>query len=126
MNEKSRWRRAIPAILFAIGIALLEAPFALAGQQQVLRADRVQAGTLLLATPLGSRAATRINTRVDIAVSGPVARTRISQEFRNDGEIRVEGIYVFPLPDDAAVDRLRIRIGERYVEGEIREMARAR
>lgn len=126
MNEKNRWRGAMPAILLAISIGFLDAPFVHAGDRQALRADQVQAGTLLLATPFGSRTATRINTRVDIAVSGLVARTRISQAFRNDGGSRVEGIYVFPLPDDAAVDRLRIRIGERYVEGEIREKAQAR
>lgn len=122
MNDKRRWRRAIPVILFAI----LQATFAVAGEPEARRADEVQAGTLLLATPFGSLAATRINTHVGIAVSGLVARTTIRQAFRNDGTERVEGIYVFPLPDDAAVDRLRMHIGERYIEGEIREKEQAR
>lgn len=126
MKEQIRRSRSIPAILFAIGVVMLQVPFAAASEQETLRVDQVRAGTLLLATPFGSRAATRINTRVDIAVSGLVARTTISQKFRNDGTNRVEGIYVFPLPDDAAVDRLRMHIGERYIEGEIHEKEKAR
>jgi hypothetical protein len=35
-------------------------------------------------------------------------------------------VYVFPLPEDAAVDHLRMRVGERVVEGQIRERAAAR
>jgi Ca-activated chloride channel family protein len=35
-------------------------------------------------------------------------------------------VYVFPLPDSAAVDRLRMHIGERFVEGEIREKQQAK
>ncbi|MCB1845671.1 MAG: marine proteobacterial sortase target protein, partial [Halioglobus sp.] len=38
----------------------------------------------------------------------------------------VEGVYVFPLPEAAAVDRLRMRAGERVVEGEIREKENAK
>src|SRR5690606_2946737 len=38
----------------------------------------------------------------------------------------LEGVYVFPLPDDSAVDRLQMRVGERLVEGRIRERAAAR
>lgn len=126
MNEKSRWRRATPAMFIAVGVAILHATFAAASEQEALRAEQVQAGTLLLATPVGSQAATRINTRVEITVSGLVARTTMSQTFRNDGTARVEGVYVFPLPDGAAVDRLRMHIGERYIEGEIHEQEQAR
>jgi Ca-activated chloride channel family protein len=41
------------------------------------------------------------------------------------GEWR-EGVYVFPLPENAAVDHLDMRIGERVVEGQIRERDEAR
>ncbi|HNP30600.1 MAG TPA: marine proteobacterial sortase target protein, partial [Nitrospirales bacterium] len=37
-----------------------------------------------------------------------------------------EGIYVFPLPEQAAVDHLRMRIGERVIEGMIQERAEAK
>ena len=57
MNEKNRWRGAMPAILLAISIGFLDAPFVHAGDRQALRADQVQAGTLLLATHSGDVAA---------------------------------------------------------------------
>jgi Ca-activated chloride channel family protein len=63
---------------------------------------------------------------VAIEVSGMVARTRVSQHFHNPGSEHVEGVYVFPLPEKAAVDRLRIRIGDRAIEGRIREKGEAR
>ncbi len=85
-----------------------------------------QSGSLLLRMQSGYQVATRINTDVDMHISGMVARVAVSQEFRNDGNEWVEGIYVFPLPEGAAVDRLRLRAGERIIEGEIREKAAAK
>src|SRR5204863_8397331 len=37
-----------------------------------------------------------------------------------------EGVYVFPLPEDAAVDHLRLHVGDRVLEGVIRERAAAK
>ncbi|HEX4984795.1 MAG TPA: marine proteobacterial sortase target protein [Burkholderiales bacterium] len=65
-------------------------------------------------------------TDVKIAVSGTVARAVVSQKFRNDSPDWVEGIYVFPLPENAAVDRLRMQVGERRIEGQVREREQAR
>ncbi len=85
----------------------------------------VQSGTLLLKMQAGIVTATRTNTDVTMSISGLVARVSVRQEFRNEGAEWVEGIYVFPLPDKAAVDRMRLHIGERYIEGEIREKEQA-
>jgi Ca-activated chloride channel family protein len=59
-------------------------------------------------------------------VSGVVARARVAQRFHNPSAEWIEAVYVFPLPESAAVDRLRMRIGERVVEGVIREREAAR
>ena len=123
--RKHRWARALALILFAAGVSMLDAPRAGASEAEAPGPGEVQTGTLLLATGGAHQAATRINTHVGLQVSGLVARTTVSQVFRNDGEDRVEAIYVFPLPDGAAVDRLRMRIGERFIEGEIREKEQA-
>jgi Ca-activated chloride channel family protein len=90
------------------------------------RAADVQSGTLLLKMQAGIVTATRTNTDVTMNISGLVARVSVRQAFRNEGTEWVEGIYVFPLPDKAAVDRMRLHIGERYIEGEIREKEQAR
>lgn len=87
---------------------------------------QMQSGSLLLRMKSGYVVATRMNTVVQARVAGIVARVSVRQEFRNDGQDWVEGVYVFPLPDAAAVDELRMRIGERIVEGEILEKEQAR
>src|SRR3990172_4462695 len=65
-------------------------------------------------------------TDVEIRVSGMVARAAVRQRFRNPHADWYEGTYVFPLPENAAVDRLRMRIGDRLVEGESRERQAAK
>ena len=65
-------------------------------------------------------------TDVAFQVSGVVARAKVAQRFKNTTEEWVEGIYVFPLPERAAVDRLRMKVGERIIEGQIREREQAK
>lgn len=81
----------------------------------------VSTGGLSLRGAATSAAAPLLETEVTIQVSGPLARTRVVQRFRNPAEAWLEGVYAFPLPENAAVDSLRMQIGERLVEGEIRE-----
>jgi Ca-activated chloride channel family protein len=88
--------------------------------------NEVQAGSLLMKMQQGYATATLLNTDVNITVNGLVARVSVMQEFKNDGAEWVEGIYVFPLPDKAAVDHMRLYIGDRFIEGEIREKEQAR
>ncbi len=65
-------------------------------------------------------------TTVEITVRGLVARARVTQNFVNPGDSWVEGIYIFPLPPKAAVDTLRMVVGERVLEGRLKERERAR
>jgi len=65
-------------------------------------------------------------TDVDFVVSGLISRATVIQRFRNTGSQWAEGIYVFPLPENAAVDHFKLRIGERVIEGRIKERTQAR
>ena len=67
-----------------------------------------------------------ISTNVTTTISGLILRTTVSQTFYNPSSEWAEGIYVFPLPDQAAVDHLRMRIGQRVIEGIIQERAEAK
>ncbi len=67
-----------------------------------------------------------LGTDIDIQVSGPTARARITQRFRNPASGWVEGVYVFPLPENSAVDTLKMVIGERVVIGEVKERQAAK
>ena len=65
-------------------------------------------------------------TEVEARVSGRVAEVFVTQRFVNDGPTPIEAVYMFPLPVDAAVDQMEMRIGERVIEGVIRERRAAR
>jgi Ca-activated chloride channel family protein len=67
-----------------------------------------------------------VDTDVEMTVSGMVVRSKVKQTFKNPDDIWVEGVYVFPLPDNAAVDHMRMIIGERVIEGEIQEREEAK
>ncbi len=85
-----------------------------------------EGGLVLRAAGRQPVAAPLISTDVTIRVAGPVARARVVQTFRNPQSDWYEGVYVFPLPENGAVDRLRLRVGERVIEGEIKERGAAR
>jgi Ca-activated chloride channel homolog len=107
-------------------LSVLVAPAARAESARDTR--RVTEGTLLVRTAESEALvpAPVLATDVHMVVSGIVARATVRQEFTNPASGWSEGIYVFPLPEDAAVDRLRMRIGERSIEGVIRERAAAK
>ena len=85
-------------------------------------------GSLLLRTEQPGKfiEAPRVATNVEVTVNGPVARAVVTQRFLNPSDAWVEGVYVFPLVQDAAVDGLRMKIGNRFIEGVIKERAAAR
>jgi hypothetical protein len=54
---------------------------------------------------------------VKIRVVGPVARTEITETFRNDSAETLEGVYQFPLPPDAQIDSLALDVDGGFIEG---------
>lgn len=66
------------------------------------------------------------HTDVRAGVSGGIASVTVEQRFHNPYDRGIEAVYVFPLPHEAAVDDLEIRIGERVVRGRIHERGEAR
>lgn len=93
--------------------------------------NEVTEGTLLFKTTQRGRyiPAPVLKTDVQIAVTGIIARATVRQEFTNPSTQKgdwLEGIYVFPLPETAAVDHLRMKVGERIIEGQIKEKAEAK
>ena len=91
-----------------------------------LQAHAREPGLVLRAAERAPIVAPLVSTDVTIRVAGPVARARVVQVFENPESEWYEGVYVFPLPENAAVDRLRLRVGHRVIEGEIKERGAAR
>lgn len=67
-----------------------------------------------------------LQTDVKIAVTGMIARATVTQTFTNSSNEWVNGLYIFPLPENAAVDHLMIQIDERKIEGQIKEKQEAK
>src|SRR5882724_1231842 len=101
------------SIVFAAGaFAFAAAPAA--GAHESLD---VQSGTLYLKSSPDAEAveALRVATTMRAQVTGNVARVHVIQTFSNSGKDWVEGLYVFPLSADAAVDELFMTLGERTI-----------
>ena len=86
-----------------------------------------QSGTLYLSSgqPGVYVAAPTVETTVNLRVRGLILRGEVTQRFRNPESTCAEAIYAFPLPENAAVDTLRMTVGERVIEGEIKERREA-
>lgn len=84
-------------------------------------------GMLYLKDAAGGRTASPlVFTDVHMSVTGMVARVAVTQRFVNPTAEWREGVYVFPLPEQAAVDHLAMRIGQRVIEGQIKERGEAK
>src|SRR5258706_781675 len=92
----------------------------------LVRPGDARSGSLLLKTDDGYSDATRLGIDVDLTVSGPTVRARVTQIFRNPTQNWVEAVYVYPLPSGGAVDTLKMVIGDRVVVGDIKERQQAR
>ena len=87
----------------------------------------VRAGALLLKSENDRYVeAPLVATDVDLVVSGPTARARVSQIFHNPTDGWIEAVYVYPLPEGGAVDTLKMVIGDRIIVGDIDERKKAR
>ena len=65
------------------------------------------------------------HTSVDAKIAGNLSRVEVTQTFTNPNDKPLEAIYKFPLPDDAAVDDMEIRIGDRIIRGKIKRKQEA-
>lgn len=95
---------------------------------ETMTLDEVEQGMLLRASEQADRYHPMPiqRTEATLRVVGPVVRGTVVQTFSNDSDRWAEAVYAFPLPQDAAVDHLRMQIGERTIVGEIKEREEAR
>lgn len=70
--------------------------------------------------------ALKLETEVNMDVSDMIVRAKVKQQFRNVSSLWAEGLYVFPLPENSAVDHFRLLIDGRVIEGQIQEKEQAR
>ncbi|RYZ36814.1 MAG: hypothetical protein EOO71_30410 [Myxococcaceae bacterium] len=66
------------------------------------------------------------HTEVDAEVSGFLASVTVTQVFENPYASPLEALYVFPLPELAAVDGMELHVGARVIQGVIQTREQAR
>ncbi|MBD2341870.1 after-VIT domain-containing protein [Calothrix sp. FACHB-156] len=85
-----------------------------------------QAGGLYIQTSNQQQIAFPLkHTEVEAQVTGNISRVEVTQSFENPFTTTLEAVYIFPLPDEAAVDDMLIRIGDRTIQGSIKKRQEA-
>ncbi len=84
-------------------------------------------GKLVGRPPLSSneRELDMVGHDVSVRIAGNVAYTEVHESFKNPTGESLEGLYRFPLPPDAQISRLALKVGNTWMEGEFLETARA-
>jgi Ca-activated chloride channel family protein len=101
------------------------------GHAQTVRPSAVDpnqatSGDLFWLSDSGAVPLPMTDIEVDLRVSGVVIDGKLTQQFENPTGETIEALYVFPLPPDAVVYAMEIRIGERRIVAEVREKEQAR
>lgn len=92
--------------------------------------DRPGSGSLVCVVPSAGRAPKQVpiplkHTDVKASVSGFISQVSVTQQFVNPYSEKIEAVYVFPLPEDAAVNDFLMKVGDRTIRGIIRERGEA-
>ncbi|MEZ9596907.1 marine proteobacterial sortase target protein [Shewanella sp. 10N.261.52.F9] len=89
--------------------------------------DQIKQGSLVFENAQGELSlALPLQTKVSMHVSGWTNRVAVRHEFSNPSAQWVNGQYIFPLPNEAAVDTLKLYIGDRVIEGQIQPKKKAK
>ena len=65
------------------------------------------------------------HTAVDAAIAGYIGTVQVNQRFANPFDTKIEAVYLFPLPEKAAVSEFLMTIGDRTIRGILREKEEA-
>lgn len=93
---------------------------ATAEHASLLQPGEARSGSLLLKEDGAYTEAVRLGTDIEITVSGPTLRARVTQLFRNPTKDWVAATYVYPLAANGAVDTLKMVVGDHVIVGDIR------
>jgi Ca-activated chloride channel family protein len=117
--------RLIRVAAFFAAVAILAS--SLSAQTVNNRQPQVGEGSLLYHTASGQdELVPLVHTDVALDVRGLVEAATVTQRYVNSGSSPIEAVYVFPLPHDAAVYDMEIRIGNRLIRSVIKEREEAK
>ncbi|WP_347276180.1 VIT domain-containing protein [Coleofasciculus sp. FACHB-542] len=94
--------------------------------QEVERQASLTEGSLFTIVDGQERVFPLKHTEVVAKVTGNVSRVEVTQTFENPFNNPLEAVYKFPLPDEAAVDDMEIKVGNRIIRGVIKKREEAK
>ncbi|MEH1949595.1 MAG: after-VIT domain-containing protein [Nostoc sp.] len=78
-------------------------------------AKKLKLGGLYVQSPQGEQLVFPLkHTEVIAKIAGNLSRVEVIQSFENHFTQPLEAVYIFPLPDEAAVDNMEIKIGDAF------------
>jgi Ca-activated chloride channel homolog len=109
-------------------LALITTLAPLASSQSNNNLPYADQGCLLYRSPVTGKydSIPLLHTDVVLDVRGLVASATVTQQYENSSMQPIEAVYIFPLPHDAAVYDMQIRIGNRVIRSVIREREEAK
>src|ERR1043165_4995905 len=120
----------VPLLVFCIAGYIVSARVNRLGVGLVASADSsISQGALQIIDPEKGAVAGSCplkHTDVKAEISGFLSRVVVTQEFENPFQDKIEAVYTFPLPQNAAVDDMTMRVGERTLRGRIKRREEAR
>ncbi|MFQ3324072.1 MAG: Ca-activated chloride channel family protein [Pseudomonadales bacterium] len=125
-TRSRRW----PLIIF--GLALIGVLYLVFVSQRSwaleapIELNEVAAGQLLFDGSSGYESSVQLSSQVEFQVSGLINHVKLKQSFHNKSREWRQATYVFPLPDKAAVNSMKIQIGERHIVGKVHEKLAAK
>jgi len=123
-----RWNPIGGTLLLFAGLAGALALYASPGAKPAVAKDGPEPGQLTIIEKDGRPGALcpLEGTKVNAEISGFGARVTLVQTFTNPTNHPIEAIYTFPLPADSAVDRMRMKIGDKIIAGVIKKREEAK
>jgi Ca-activated chloride channel family protein len=130
---RARSALSLAALVVALGVLV---PSVALGEYAMIRGVPVTQGQMRIAeedleriqdrTPEAGGLFVLKETRVEAEIAGVLARVRVEHVFQNPYPERLEAVYIFPLPQHAAVDRYWFQVGEQVVRGVVKNREQAR
>ncbi|MEI6860030.1 MAG: marine proteobacterial sortase target protein [Shewanella sp.] len=124
LNLQAPFRRGLNVAIFGIAIVISS----WVNVAQAMSSVEITQGSFVYHRQGESefQVAMPLNTDVQMKISGWVNRVTVTQTFINDSDDWLNGSYLFPLPNEAAVDHMRLIIGQKVIEGQVREREEAK
>lgn len=120
------WLYLVSVCYFSFPNLSLASQDAYSNRTITIEADEITQGLISYQINSQHKQMFALDTQVEMMVSGLVNRVTVKQIFNNVEDSWIHAKYVFPLPENSAVDGMSLLIGDRIIEGVIKPKQQAK